>query len=173
MTLSSLSRIGAVLAVLALLGACSSAGRTTLSEPKLEDIPADKVAALDVKAGDGETRAEYVQAASRIREQLPRRLVADGIFRSVEEGSDSADYEIDVTITKVDTTSPGARVMLGAMAPRSGLYVSVRVRNTSTQKLVTSFSASGFGSRMWMSAQGYGLDDPVREVISQIVKALR
>jgi len=173
MTLSKIARAGTILAAVALIGACSSTGRVSYDVGNAAKIPVGKTASLDVRINDPDTKAEEVQAAELIRAELMHKLPAQGVFKSVRKASDSADYSVDVNVVRVAVTTPGARVALGAFAPRSEIQVAVEVRDKASKEVIAAFHASGYGSRMWTSAQGYGLDDPVREVVNQIVVALR
>lgn len=173
MRIGSIVRFTGVLVVTLSLAACASTGRTLVTHEKTQPIPAGKTVALMVAPADGISVPAYLDAANRIQQQLPLRLELDQIFKSVVEAAESADYDAEVIVLEVTETSPGARVMLGFMAPRSSVRVGVELRDRAKDQVIVAFEATGFGSRSWMSAQGYGVDDPVREAIEQIITNLR
>ena len=173
MRIASAVRIIGVLIVVSLLAACASTGKSVVTQEKTQSIPAGKTVALKVAPADDLGVPAHLDAANRIREQLPLRLVSDQIFASAVGATESADYDADIKVLEVSETAVGARVMLGFMAPRSFVRVGVELRDRAKDQVISAFEATGFGSRSWLSAQGYGVDDPVRELIEQIITNLR
>jgi hypothetical protein len=166
----SIGRIIAVLLVSTIAAACSSAGKTFVTTDNPEAIPAGKTVALGVKPMSME--ANHLQASQLLEAALAARLVADRIFKDVVEAKAAADYALDVKVTKARDVTVGARVMFGFMAPRSYVEVAVELRDRARDEVVETFTSTGYGARNYMSAQGYGLDDPVRELVEQVVYTL-
>ena len=162
----------ACLVALALMTACTSASRTTVAMHKSQSIPREASASLNVVSVAGTPYGHQFEIEQLIRADLSRRLVDSGVFRSVSGRSDESDYHIDLRIEKVRITSPGARIMFGSMAGRSYIQVRVEVRDTISDRLISSFQTTGYGARTMIGAQSYGYDDPVREVVADVVRNL-
>lgn len=161
------------LVVLALMTACSSAGRTKVAVPKSHSIPHEATSSLLVESVTKKSYQYQIQIEQLIRKGLSTSLVNSGIFKSVSNRSSDSDYRIDARIQRIRIRSPAARVLFGFMAGRSYIQVQVDVRETKTDRLITSFLTTGYGAKSMIGAQSYGYDDPVREVVANVVHNLR
>ena len=173
MRVKSVSGLVTALLVAGLVSACSSAGRTMITKQSGEPIEADTTATLVVEPTDGNQPENRLDAARRIHAELSRRLVADRIFKSLVEEPDTGDYILKVKVQDVSETPPGVRAVFGFIGPRNSVQVGVDLRRGDSDKRIKSFQATGYGARNWMSAQGYGIDDPVREVVEQVIFQLK
>tara|TARA_R110000868_G_scaffold28525_4_gene106856 strand:+ start:6468 stop:6851 length:384 start_codon:yes stop_codon:yes gene_type:complete len=113
------------------------------------------------------------RAIETIRKQLIEGLVSKGVFHSVSAEPATGDYQVDIRIAKIRVIAPGGRVMFGFMAGRNYVRVLVTVRNSASGELVTSFETTGYGASMGWGAQSYGVDDPVREVVKNVIEKIR
>lgn len=165
-------RAGALIAILCLVAACNQGGQVVSVDRKSAGIPDGKTAALDISASQDQNDPIYAETATRLRDHLSQELVSYHIFRSVGGASDPSDYRVNVTIEKVYVVPPAARAVTGILAGRNRIDVRVTVKNKVSQKVVSSFSATGFGSGLVVSETGYGLDNPLRQVVKQIIKTL-
>lgn len=161
------------LVVLTLMAACSSAGRTTVAIQKSHSIPHEATASLLVKSVTRKPYGYQIQIEQLIRKDLSTGLVDAGIFKSVSNRSNESDYQIDARIEKVRIRSPATRVLFGFMAGRSYIKVQIDVRETKTDRLITSFQTIGYGAKTAIGAQSYGYDDPVREVVAHVIHNLQ
>lgn len=166
--MGSIAKVFVVLLVSGMVGACTSAGKTLVLTESAAAIPADKTVALSVRSMAGEADDQAV----RLRDALAARLVADGIFQDVVEPPAESDYAMDVMITATRDAT-GARIAFGFFAPRNYMTVEVKLRDRARDELLASFTSTGYGARSWMTPQGYGMDDPLREIADQVVSALR
>lgn len=162
----------AVLILLGFVSACSSVGKTIVTKEMAQPIPAGKSVAVSVKSTIREVKPVHERIVLSIHQELSRKLRADKKFRSVVDAPMPADYAIDIKIVKVNIISPATRVMLGMGGWRSSIKVNVEVRNKAPDQLMGSFEVIGSGARNFMSAQGYGADDPVRKIVEQVMAKL-
>lgn len=162
----------AALILLGFVSACSSVGKTVVTKEMAQPIPAGKSVAVSVKSSVPDVKPVHEQIVLTIRHELKKKLKSDRRFKSVVNAPRPADYAIDVNLVQVNIVSPAKRVMLGMMAGRSFVKVKVEVRNKAPAQLLGSFEVIGYGARNWMSAQGYGKDDPVRKIVEQVMQKL-
>lgn len=165
-----IAKIVAVLLVSSFAAACSSTGKTFVTTASPESIPAGKTVSLAVQSMTAEASAQKTLVP--LQAELAARLVADRIFKDVVEPPAASDYALNVTITEARDAT-GGRIAFGFFAPRNYLTVEVELRDRARDQVVESFVTTGYGARSWMTAQGYGMDDPVREVVDQVATALQ
>ena len=161
------------LVVLALLAACSSAGRTTVEIKKTQEIPQNSTATLQVASVTKKPHKYQFEIEQLIQKDLSAGLVNAGLFKAVDRQSNASDYRIDLQIERVRIRSATARVLFGFMAGRSYIKVRVEVHDAKTDAMVTSFQTIGYGAKTMIGAQSYGYDDPVREVVNKVILSLR
>ena len=111
--------LAACLIVLAFLTACSSAGRTIVTTLKSQSIPRDATASLIVKSVTRKPNKFQFEIEQLLRKDLSTGLVDAGIFRSVSNPSNEADYQIDARIEGIRIISVGQRIWMGFMSGRS------------------------------------------------------
>lgn len=159
--------------LLTILAACSSVGRTTVGVQKAHVIEPGASAVLAIKSSVRKPGRYQGEAESRLRSQLSTGLVNAGVFRTISGSAEDADYRIVVRIDKVRIRAVATRIWLGAFAARSVVAVHVDVHQAKTGRLITSFDTSGYGGRTAIGAQSYGIDDPIREVVAQVIGNLQ
>ncbi len=161
------------LAVLLLLAACNSTSKTSVTTQKSVVIPSTATAVLTVKA-DLEKEHRYTdRAVETLRKQLTEDFVSKGVFRSVAPPPTPGDYQVDIRIAQIRVITPGGRVMFGFMAGRNYVRALVTLRNSASGELVTSFETTGYGASIGWGAQSYGVDDPVRMVVKNVIEKIR
>ncbi|MDA1326105.1 MAG: DUF4410 domain-containing protein [Proteobacteria bacterium] len=170
-----LAPLAACLISLAFLTGCSSKGHLTVSAPKTQSIPRGATASLTVKTVIRKANKFQDRIEQLLRKDVSSGLVAAGIFKAVSNTPTPTDYQIDIRINEMRVISTGQRLWLGAFSGRSFLkvQVNVNVHQTDPNRLITSFQADGYGARTAIGKQSYGYDDPVREVVSQVIQSLR
>ena len=166
------------LLMLVFVTACSSVGRTTVTTQKSQSIPPGASASLVVKpATAGQEGIKYkgyeYEISQLIRKDLAVGLVKNSIFKSVVSNPAKADYLINIDIEKVRIMSPANKAIFGFLSGRSYVTVLVDVKDVKTNRKITSFRTTGYGARTGLTAQSYGYDDPVREIVAQSIEKLR
>jgi hypothetical protein len=170
--ITSIPRAAGIIS-LALLAACSSAGKTEITTPKILSIKHEATASLVVKSSTRKPNKYQSQIEQLLRKDLALGLVSAGIFKSVSKTSIGVDYQIDLRIEKIRVISAGQRIWLGVFSGRSYVQVFVDVRQTNQNRIVSSFRTTGYGARTAIGAQSYGYDDPVREVVAHVIHSLQ
>ena len=149
-----------------LLTGCSSSGSISLNKQSSTPIEINKSVSLEVLG----------YSDFRIKEQLKAdlfgRLVSERIFVSVNHGEKNSDYNMKVTILSSNTVSPVARIMFGVFAGANSLKVDVKLFETATGNLHSNFVVTGESASHPMSSES-GLENAVREVVSNIINGLR
>lgn len=158
---------------LTFIAGCSSVGRTSVTTQTPVSIPHEATASLLVKYTAKNSNKYQVQIQQLLSKDLATGLVSAGIFRLVTRVANAADYKIDARIEGVRIISGGQRFWLGAFAARSHVKVHVDIRETNSSNIIASFLITGYGARSAIGAQSYGYDDPVREVVAQVIQNLR
>lgn len=172
MTTLSVSRFVGVSLLLGAVAACSSVGETTVSQPLSESIRPGASVAVMVEPSMQNPSAHAVEASTRLSSELKQRLVSENIFKSVGNAR-TAKYRMTVKVNKVKIIHPALRATLGFFPPRSNVDVTVELRKRQSNQIVTAFQVSGSGARNNLSGQGYGMDDPIRKVVDNVVAHLR
>lgn len=152
------------------LTACAG-GESKFMTPKNHAIPVGVNASLEVKFTAKEPQEYQAEITQMLRKELPRALVAAGVFRTVGGPGKPVGYQVNAGVEKVHIVPPGTRAMLGAMAGKSFVRVQVDVRQTNPSRLITSFQTTGFGASNIIDGYGYG--QPVEQAIAEIVKNLK
>ena len=149
-----------------LLTGCSSSGSLNLHKQSSEPIGLNKTVSLEVSG----------LSDARIKEQLKSdlfgRLVSERKFTAVHHGEKKSDYNLKITILSSNTVSPVARIMLGVFAGANSLRVDVKLYETATGNLHTNFVVTGESASHPLSSES-GLENAVREVVSNIINGLR
>lgn len=171
MNAQTASKLVIVLFVVGFVSACSSSGTLMVTQPKSQGIPPGQTASLSVEPGAAELRPIHQEVATRVRDRLFGKLVAEGIFKAVVRVPEPADYSMDVKIRGARQVSGAARIWLGVMAGPNTLSLTVQVHDR-TNQLVVAFDVTGTSAAHPFSSQA-GLDDAVREAVDRIVQALR
>lgn len=162
----------AALILLSFISACSSVGKTVVTKEMAQSIPAGKSVAISVTSTIQDAKPNHEKIILNLRHELKQKLKSNKRFNSIVNAPRPADYAIDVKLVKVNIVSPAKRVMLGIMAGRSYVKVNVEVHNKAPGQLMGSFEVFGYGASNYMSAQGYGADDPVRKIVEQVMAKL-
>ncbi len=163
------ARFGALLPIVLILAACSSSGKLELIQPKSGSIPSGSTVSLTIKTDQKENSLQMVQ---RLRSELFGRLVSEAIFEQVLHPRQKGDYALEVTVLKAESVSQGARIMLGVLAGSNKLRCSVRLVEQSTGRVATDFNVEGVSASHPLSSEN-GLDDAVREAVSNMIVALQ
>lgn len=158
--------ITSILFAMFLITGCSSKGSLEVYQKSSSPIGVNKSASLEL-AGYSEPRI-----SEQLKADLFGRLVSERIFSSVNHGEKSSDYNLNITILSSNTVSPTARIMLGVFAGTNSLKVDVKLYENLTGKLHSNFVASGESAAHPMSSES-GLENAVREVVSNIINGLR
>ena len=159
------------------LAACSSSGSVEVRKAITDPIPPGKTVTVEVKqvSGDNPTQGsedEIQETSRRLKAALFGRLVAEGVFKQVLQPGEPADYKMDVTLTSADEVSQGARIFLGVMAGSNSLRAAVEVVETASNRPIADFSVLGKSASHPFSTEA-GLDDAVREAVSNIIAQLQ
>lgn len=162
-------KVGVMALVLLAVAACSSSGTLKVTQQRSGAIGANKTVALNLTNGP---KVESTEIISSMRSRLFGRLVADRIFVKVVHGNEPADYKLDITVTEAEAVSGMARVMFGVLAGANTLNCDVKLIDSTTNKIVTAFKASGESASHPMSSEN-GREDAVRETVSNIILGLR
>ena len=163
------AKFGGLLPVLLILAACSSSGKLELLQSKSASIPPGKTVSLIVKSDKDEDSLRMVQ---RLRGELFGRLVSEAIFKQVLHPREKGDYAMEVQVLKAEVVSQGARIFFGVLAGANKLRCSVKLVDQVTGRVVTSFNVEGESASHPFSTEN-GLDDAVREVVTNMIVALR
>ena len=149
-----------------LLTACSSSGSLNVHKQSSVPIGLNKTVSLEVSGSSD----------ARIKEQLKAdlfgRLVSERKFTAVRHGKKTSDYNLKITILSSNTVSPVARIMLGVFAGANSLKVDVKLYETATGNLHSNFVVTGESASHPLSSES-GLENAVREVVSNIINGLR
>lgn len=156
------------------LAGCSSSGTMTIKTPLNEKIPPGKTAALSVgvDSADKANEDDYKEVLSRIRERLYGKLISEGIFKALVLAPEPADYLLDVKVKGARKVSGVSRVMWGVMAGPNVAELSIRLKNTKTEQIISDFDVEGASATHPFSSES-GLDDAIREAVNNIAKGLR
>ena len=156
------------------LTACSSSGEIKISKPLVERIDNSDVAALSVSASASvdSSDSEIREVMQRLQGALFGRLVSEGVFKQVVHENEPSQYFIDVKLMDADEVSQGARIFLGVLAGANSLIVSVTVTDTGKDEHVTNFVVTGKSASHPLSSEN-DMDDAIREVVDEIILALR
>jgi hypothetical protein len=161
-----------VLGLVFLLVACSSVGKTQITQPKTGQIRPNTTVILSVippkNASDQE---EVTDVIRRLKSQLFGRLMSEGLFKQVFHPGESADYRMDVQLLETNKVSQGARIFLGVFAGKNFLKAKVSLYEERSQSLVTSFDVTGKSASHPFSSEN-DLDDAIREFVDQIILTL-
>jgi hypothetical protein len=158
--------VGLIIGLFMLLAACSSTGKLEMTQVKTAPIGANRTVSLNI-IGSAETRT-----TQQLRGDLFGRLVSERIFVKVLQANEPADYKLTVTILETNTVSPVARIMLGVFAGSNKLRCDVKLIESATGNLKSSFVVTGESALHPMSSES-GLENAVREVVANIITALR
>jgi hypothetical protein len=166
----------ALSAALALV-ACSSSGKLEMARSPSEAIPTGKSVALWVRPTLPDDRSKQArqaasEAADRLKSELFGRLVSEGIFNSVFQPGEPADYHLDVSVTQAKEVSQTRRFWLGTLAGRNQLTAAVALYDEQTGKLLTDFRVSGESAAVPASSRS-DLEDAVHEAADRILLALK
>ena len=154
--------------ILILISACNASGTIEITREKTEEISSSKTVLLSITTGTDE---ESVDVAQRLRGALFEGLVSRGVFRQVLQPHETGDYRMDVLLGEVSEVSQDARIYLGVFAGANTLDAAVSLHEESTNRLVTAFNVSGSSASHPMSSE-HGMEDAIREVVTQIILAL-
>lgn len=164
----------ACLIALTFVAACSSSGRTSVLTENPDPIRRGATASLSVVSVAEKPLRKQFEVEQSLRENISERLVNSGIFRRVSINPDeAADYRINIRIDGMRIRSGAARVIFGIFAGRSYVRVHVDLLQTNPHRLLRSFETTGYGGKTAVSARSYGYDDPVREIVAQVIKNIQ
>lgn len=191
-----LPRLFVLLPILLLLEACSSSGKLEVKRAKTKSIPPGKSVTLVIRSEPGkekpqaapsarrpgqdsepaeaqeEKKVNSVRMIQRLRSELFGRLVSEAVFKYVLHPQEKGDYLMEVRVLETEEVSQGARILLGVFAGSNKLQCAVRVVDQANGRLVTEFNVEGESAAHPLSSEN-GLEDAVREVVSNIIVALR
>lgn len=156
-----------------LLAGCETVGETIATKINPQPIVPGKAVILNITKGGAVRREDYDLAAPLLRDELAERLLAEKIFAFVVYEVEKSDYEMDLSIFETRRSGGGKRVFLGFAAPRNFIRMSVKLRERVSNEEIQSYEVTGLGARNPWSPQGYGIDDPVRAAIEEIVQSLQ
>jgi len=158
--------IGLIIGLFMALAACSSTGKLEMTQVKTTAIGVNKTVSLNI-VGSAEMRM-----MQQLRGDLFGRLVSEKIFVKVLQANEPADYKLTITILETNTVSPVARIMLGVLAGSNKLRCNVKLIESATGNLKSSFVVIGESALHPLSSES-GLENAVREVVANIIRALR
>jgi hypothetical protein len=161
-----------VLFFICFISACSSSGKINIEQAKSEIIVKGKTVSLLVEPEVENVKAVHQEVASRIRERLFGKLVADGLFKAVVHAPEPADYRMDVKVKGAREVSTGARIWLGVMAGSNNLTLAVKVFEFKSNREITAYQVQGSSASHPLSSEA-GLDDAIREAVDKIVEGLK
>ncbi len=169
MSLGKISRLTLVLPIILVVAACSSSGKLNVSKQKSESIPPNRTVSLIVKSDTTGGSQEMVQ---RLRSELFGRLVSEAVFKHVLHPQDKGDYLTEVHVLNAEKVSQGARILFGVLAGANKLRSTVKLSDTATGRVVTSFDVEGESASHPLSSEN-GMEDAIREVVSKMIVALQ
>lgn len=161
--------------MLVFVTACSSVGKTHVTQAKRIQIKAGSSVALTVNSPDNistDQRDSYMEVTQRLEGQLFGRLMNESGFKQVVHKDETADYKLEVNLLEADEVSQGARIFFGVFAGANKLNVNATLFDTTSQQVVTSFEVSGESASHPLSSEN-DMDDAIREVVDEIVLMLR
>ena len=182
-----------LLPILLSLVACSSSGKLEMKQAKSRSIPPGKSVSLFIKSEPIERketnlrkeedaqeeqksepvkRENSVRMIQRLRSELFGRLVSEAIFKRVLHPQEKGDYVMEVRVLDTEEVSQGARIFFGVLAGSNRMRCGVRLVDHATGRVVTDFNVEGASASHPLSSEN-GLDDAIREVVSNIIIALR
>ena len=161
-----------LLLVVGLLSACGAKGRTVVMVDDGEIVPG-KTVSLRVKSGPNVERKDFVEVSRRFHFVLSNLLVNDGIFESVVDVGEPADYGMIATIEQLDM-----RGLANSGQRMGGIHVDVRIIDEAAEKEIKSFLAIGAGRRAVSGPYGIGapqrdINEAMSVVLIEIIEALR
>ncbi len=167
-------RVISVCAILALVSACSSVGKTQIIQAKQMQIKTDAIASLSVNPPNSipdDQKDTYMEVTQRLKGQLFGRLMSEGGFKQVVHENENADYKMEVNLLEANEVSQGARIFFGVLAGANALRVNVTLSDIASQKVITSFAVSGESASHPLSSES-GMDDAIKEVVDEIILVL-
>ena len=167
MKLSFARRLFGLLLVCGLLSACGSSGKTLVTTDG-GDIPLGKTASLLIKKGREVQHEQFGQFSRLLHDSLSKRLLQERIFVSVVDSTEPADYQMIVSVERWRAGS----YSYWRGNKRGVVETGVSLVDSATNEEIKLFNATGVGSRNIFSPQAYGADDPLHEVIEQIIETL-
>ncbi len=110
--------------------------------------------------------------AIQLRGQVAAQLLGAGLFKSItDQGSQDADYEVNIKLTRVDEVSGVSRVLLGALAGSNKIAGNVTVIDAKTKQTVRSFSFRGESAAHPFSGKS-DISDAISKSAEEIIKGL-
>jgi len=160
---------------LIILFGCSSAGEININQPLNSTIDHQEIAAIQVVPDDGlDSKDESViEVTQRLKGELFGRLVSEGIFRQVVHVGDEAKYLLNVRLVDAHEVSQGSRLWWGFLAGANSLAVTVQIIDSSSSEVpIMDFVVKGTSASHPISSES-DMDDAIREVVDEIILALR
>ena len=154
---------------------CSSSGEIKINQPLTGTIDHKEIVALSVApADDMDSNDETVKKVIlRLKGALFGRLVSEGVFRQVVHEGDEAKYILNVKVAGAREVSQGARIFFGVLAGANTLVVSVQLNDSATPRSpMVDLVATGESAAHPFSSEN-DMDDAIREVVDEIILALR
>jgi hypothetical protein len=175
-----MNRVPKIIGLLCLLiwmSACSSSGSIQIMKQKTVSIPPGKTVSLSVTAAlpdnaDNDAREDASEVTHRLKSHLFGRLVSEAVFKQVLQPGEQANYRMDVKVLNAEEVSQGARIFFGVLAGSNKLTVSVSLYDQPADDLITAIEAGGESASHPLSAEN-DIDDAIREVVDEIILALR
>ena len=157
--------------ILIFLDGCASRGAIKETTPMTLKLSIYKTMLFNISSQVAGSSEEIVQLETVTIAKLREK----GLFDKVISGSSSpnaqADLRLNAKIVQLKRVSPGARVMVGAMAGRAGIDVEVELVDLKESKTIGTFIAQGRSSGGTVFART--TPQAVERAAEQIVEFIR
>lgn len=146
------------------LAACSAGGSFTVQSSakpaNLPPSPSLRVAVNPIADGSDEVLAD-------VRSAIVAQLISTGRFSRVVVASEPTDLVMDADIIKFAKVTVGERILVGTLAGRNRVNLSVKIVQPPANTLIEAYEADGESAAHPLSSES-GLSDAVREAAKEV-----
>jgi len=132
--------------ILIFLEGCASRGTTTTTTPMTLKLSTYKTMLFNISSQVPESSEEITQLETMTIAKLREKRLFDKVISGSASPDAQTDLRLNAKIIQLKKVSPGARVMVGAMAGRAGIDVEVELFDLKESKSIGTFIAQGRSS---------------------------
>ena len=152
------------LAMAGLLTGCSAGGnfniQSSAKPANLPALPSLRVAVNPKAEGSDEVLAD-------VRSAIVAQLISSGRFSTVIVANAPTDLVMNADIEKFAKVTVGERILVGTLAGRNRVNLTVQIIQPSTNTIVETYEATGESAAHPLSSES-GLSDAVREAAKEV-----
>lgn len=154
-----------------LVGGCASVGTLHTTTPMMIKLAQYKTILVRVWSQVPESTQEVIELETMVIAKLRERNLFEKVVSDLTS-PDAADLRLNLRIVHLKKVSPGARVMLGALAGQAVIVVDAELVDQGTGKSIGNFLAEGksSGGTVFAGTTTQAIERVVEQIVEFLVK---